>query len=101
MKKEKNYSPSSEEILSLLPIVQHRKWKVSSEGLIRDKKGYCPLCALAEEVGMNPLKEKTLPYCTELFDTYSSEVGCIAFAADDAEIDDDTRTELLNILITK
>lgn len=35
--------------LSLLPIVEGRKWSVDSFDRIRDVRGFCPLCALIDE----------------------------------------------------
>lgn len=39
------------QVLSIMPIVAHRGWKVHPKSLvIRDAQGACPLCALAQEV---------------------------------------------------
>lgn len=42
--------PTKQDILDLLPIVAYRGWKLNFAGAIRDKKGYCPVCALVDEI---------------------------------------------------
>jgi len=37
-------------LLDLLPIVADRGWDVGERGVIRDRDGRCPMCALANEI---------------------------------------------------
>jgi hypothetical protein len=41
---------STETLMWWLPIVEDNGWTVNSLKEVRDKKGRCPLCALADEV---------------------------------------------------
>jgi hypothetical protein len=54
---EPPYTPTYQDILDLLPIVDHRDWKVKPvTGRIRDENGSCPLAALCEEItGKRPI----------------------------------------------
>ena len=79
---------NAQDWLDLLPIVADRKWCIDAEGLIRDRDGRCPMCALAHEVSGGDVSEymRWLPATEEVFgcvDTF--EVVRIVCAADDAE----------------
>ena len=79
---------NAQDWLDLLPIVADREWRIDAEGLIRDRDGRCPLCALVHEVSGGAVSEyiSWLPVMEEVFgcvDTF--ETARIACAADDAE----------------
>lgn len=62
--------PTWQEILDLLPIIAHRGWTVDHEDVpglnfIRDRDGFCPLCALANEIDPKST-EKTMYWETSL-----------------------------------
>lgn len=44
---------SLEDFLDLFPILSHRGWEIKKGRIIRDKDGFCPLCALANEIDPN------------------------------------------------
>lgn len=76
----------------LLPIVADRGWKVNQDGEIRDKKGYCPICALANEVSGGKFKRKAdydiaaeEVFGIELSYWNNNDLDAVVRAADDGE----------------
>jgi hypothetical protein len=63
--------------LELLPIVADRRWRVKADGLIRDRDGRCPICALAHEM------DSRLPW----FQMYHSALKGIGLPKDDMDAD--------------
>jgi len=47
------------DIVALLPLVAGRSWRFDSIRGIRDRAGFCPICALTHELGLTPEANKT------------------------------------------
>lgn len=72
-----------DDVLALMPIVADRRWGIAFNGPIRDHEGYCPLCALASEFGINPDDTRGSVIDTDWPDWITEEVrGSIMAAAD-------------------
>jgi hypothetical protein len=78
---------SAKGVIELLPILRGRGWKIDGRGEIRDEKGYCPLCALANEVEVNFFDRiagsRALIQLTNSARHYGSVAARIMNAADD------------------
>ena len=43
-----NITPDT--LIDLMPIIANRGWRVDRDIFIRDRQGFCPICAIVEEI---------------------------------------------------
>lgn len=85
-----------------LPKIKDRGWAVLDGGRVRDREGYCPVCALVEVLSEGSVNYRTRAYkaireyAGENTDAVLHDVSDIVYAADFRHADD--RPRLLDLL---
>ena len=68
--------------IDLLPLVAHRGWEIDAVGYVRDRDGFCPICALANEVDSSFKLQTYFWHAAERLGLRDAGQDAIARAAD-------------------
>ena len=99
--KEKDYEQAVSEFVQLaFAIVGDQEWAVTYNKTIRNKKGECPICAVANEItGMNFMNSEVVTAAKRI--GLSIDVVCSIIDAADHYSKGATRSKLVTLLVNK